>query len=325
MKKTNSMIQSINGLAYGYFMTYVLGTLLIMIAQYIHIEIVSTIGSIMQSSMGIGIAIGIGVSLKVQGIDLLCMIISGGIASYFSSYMMVIYMVVLLSVKITQLLDTYLDMWLKPLIVVIVSTLLAYFLNPYINTLMINIGNYFNTQINNDSLIIKIVISIVIAIVMGLFISGPIGGVTICSLMNLNSIACGIVLSGVCSYTIGLAIMGWKDNHIGDTIACIIGTPLLEFSNIMKHPIILIPLILSSGVTSILTGCVFMIQAPTSAGYGLMAFQGLIDTIAYNNSVYMPAILLINIAIPIVVCLVLTHLLYHLKLLKRGDLKIEHL
>ncbi len=325
MKKTNSIIQSINGLAYGYFITYVFGTLLIMIAQYIHIEILSTIGSTMQSLMGIGIAIGMGVSLKVQGIDMLCMIISGGIADYFSSYMMVIYLVVLLSVKIIQLIDTHLDIWLKPLIIVIISTLLAYFLNPYINTLMIHIGNYFNTQINSDSLIIRIVISIVIAIVMGLFICGPIGGVTICTLMNLNSIACGIVLSGVCSYTIGLAIMGWKDNHIGDTIACIIGTPLLEFSNIMKHPIVLIPIIISSSITGVLTGCVFMIQAPSSASYGLMAFQGLIDTIAYNNFVYMPAILLINIAIPIVVCLALTYLLYRLKLLKHGDLKIEHL
>ncbi|MCD7893551.1 MAG: PTS sugar transporter subunit IIC [Erysipelotrichaceae bacterium] len=323
MKKTNSIIQSINGLSYGYFLTYALGTILIMTSQFVHLEILSTIGSVMQSLTGIGIAIGIGISLKVKGIDMLCMVISGSIASYFSSYLIVIYLAVLLSALVIQLLDTYFDIWLKPLIVIIISTLLAYFLNSYINSFMMYLGNYFNTQMNNDSLIIRIIMSMIIAIVMGLLI--PILGPTICTLLNLNSLVCGIVLSGGCSYTIGLAVMGLKDNHIGDTIATAIGTPLLQFANVIKKPILLIPLMISSAISGMLTGCVFMIEASTTAGYGLMALQGLIDTINYNNSVYMPATLLINIALPIVISLIMIQLLYRLKLLKRGDLKIEHL
>ncbi|MCD7950790.1 MAG: PTS sugar transporter subunit IIC [Erysipelotrichaceae bacterium] len=326
MKKTNNVIiQSLHGLAYGYFISYGLGTLVILISSYIHIDILSTIGSYMQSLMGVGIAVGIAMATKANGFNTLCMILSGGIASYFSSYLIIIYLAILLPAELLQFIDTYFDIWLKPLLAVIISLLISYIFNPYINTFMNYLGNYFNIQMNSDSLIMRIVISMIIAIIMGFLVSSPIGGVSICALMNVNSVVCGIALSGVCSYTIGLVIMGLKDNHMSDTLAILIGTPILGFINIIKKPIILIPLMLSSAISGILTGCIFMIEAPTTASYGMMVFQGIVDTIAYNNAVYMPAILLINIAVPIVVCFMVSQLLYHLKLIKHGDLKIEHL
>ncbi len=238
MKKTsNIIIQSLNGLAYGYFISFGLGTLLILISSYIHIELLSTIGSLLQSLMGIAIAIGISIGLNLKNMDMLCMIISGSIASYLSSYLIMIYLAVLLSAQVIQLLDTYFDIWSKPLVVIIISTLLVYFLNPYINSFMIYLGNYFNSQMNSDSIIMKIMMSMIISNVMGLL--SPILGPTICTSMNLNSIICGIALSGICSYTIGLTIIGLKDNHVGESLACLIGTPLLEFSNIIKRPVIL--------------------------------------------------------------------------------------
>ncbi|MCD7808817.1 MAG: PTS sugar transporter subunit IIC [Erysipelotrichaceae bacterium] len=322
MKKTNNIIiQSLNGLAYGYFISYGLGTLLILISSYIHIELLSNIGSILQSLMGIAIAVGISIGLNLKSIDMLCMIISGSIASYLSSYLIIIYLTVLLSAQVIQLLDTYFNIWLKPLVVIIISTLFVYFFNPYIDSFMIYLGNYFNTQMNNESIIIKIMMSMIISNVMGLLI--PILGPTICTSMNLNSIVCGIALSGICSYTIGLTIIGLKDNHIADTFAIAIGTPLLEFPNIIKHPAILIPLIFSSAITGVLSACIFLIEAPSSVSYGLIT--GIINTVSYNHFAYMSAILLINIAVPLVVCFIISQLLYRFKLIKSGNLKIEHL
>ncbi len=76
-------------------------------------------------------------------------------------------------------------------------------------------------------------------------------------------------------------------------------------------------------MTGILSGCIFLIEAPSSVSYGLIT--GIINTLFYNPFAYMSAILLINIAVPLFSCFIVSQFLYRFKLIKSGDLKIEHL
>ena len=57
-------------------------------------------------------------------------------------------------------------------------------------------------------------------------------------MLGLNGLAAGAALAGCCAQMIGFAVMSMDDNDIGDVVAIGIGTSMLQFKNIVKHPII---------------------------------------------------------------------------------------
>ena len=149
---------------------------------------------------------------------------------------------------------------------------------------------------------------------------------SVISVIGLGSLACGAALAGICGTMLGLAIMSVDDNDIGDVVAIGIGTPILQFKNILKNPLILIPPILSALVTGALSAFVFKLECTSyGASVGCLFFEGPLAVIDVMGSQAWVGLLITDIILPILICFSVYRSLRKLGWIKAGDLKIHHL
>ena len=79
---------------------------------------------------------------------------------------------------------------------------------------------------------------------------------------------------------IGFMMMSIKDNNIGKIISVGIGTSMLQFSNILKKPIIWLPTIIVSATLGPISTCVLGLECNSvGAGMGTCALIGPIQVV----------------------------------------------
>jgi uncharacterized membrane protein len=133
---------------------------------------------------------------------------------------------------------------------------------------------------------------------------------------------------------VGFAVMSFKENKWSGLVSQGIGTSMLQMPNIIKNPRIWIPATLTSAVTGPLATCVFGLQMYSEAinsGMGTCGLLGRIGIIlgwfggSYPASVTAfdwIGLALICFVIPAVLSLLISELLYKVKWIKPGDLKL---
>ena len=99
-----------------------------------------------------------------------------------------------------------------------------------------------------------------------------------------------------------------------------IGTSMLQFKNIVKHPIIWVPPILTSIIIAPISTCVLEISCtPVGSGMGTAGLVGILEAINVMGSSYWIPIIVIDIIAPILI----TWLIYRsFKKLKYIKMKI---
>ena len=80
---------------------------------------------------------------------------------------------------------------------------------------------------------------------------------------------------------IGFAVASFRENGVGGLISQGLGTSMLQIPNIMKKPITMLPMILSSAICGPLSTCVFALKCGAAGGgmgtSGLVGVFGLIE------------------------------------------------
>lgn len=167
-------------------------------------------------------------------------------------------------------------------IIVIPSVILAvgggvgYFTLPYIEKITEVIGLGIEQLLTLQPM----VLAVLIAIIFSMLIVSPITSVGIAVAISLSGIGSGAGNLGITAAGFGLAIMGWSVNDTGTSLAHFIGSPKMQMPNVIKKPLIMVP-ILSSAAACGLLAAIFNIQGtPMSAGFG---FSGLVGPINYLN------------------------------------------
>ena len=109
-------------------------------------------------------------------------------------------------------------------------------------------------------------------------------------------------------------------------IAVALGTPLLQFKNALKHPLIIIPPLLTSIITGLLSVLVLKMAGTTyGAGMGNMAFAGPLSIASTMGSSYWLMIIVVDILLPIVMCYSIYRAFKKLGWIHNGDLYIQRL
>lgn len=329
MKKDNYFIKTLNGLAYGFFCSLIIGTILKQLGNFTNISELVTWGQAATYLMGPAIGVGIGYVIEAKGLNLIAAIIAGSIgAGTFNTDVttsgnpIAAYVAVIGAIEVTRLIQgkTPLDILLVPFSSIVVSGVITIIIGPYLTKLIIWIGNLINQGVNMQ----PVLMSIVVAVLMGLALTTPISSAAIGVMLGLNGLAAGAALAGCCAQMIGFAVMSIDDNDIGDIIAIAIGTSMLQFKNIVKKPVIWLPPIITSIIIAPISTCVLNIScSPVGSGMGTAGMVGILEAVNVMGSSYWFPLIVIDIIAPAFISFIIYKMFKKLSFIKSGDLKLN--
>ncbi len=197
--------------------------------------------------------------------------------------------------------------------------------------------------INAGTNTVPFIMGIIVAVLMGMALTAPISsaaigamvftlpnGVTVeAALANPQYsglvIASGAAIVGCCCQMVGFAVQSRKDNSVGMVISIGIGTSMLQFKNILKHPIVWLPTIIASAILGPVSTCwLHLACMGSSAGMGTSGLVGQIGTFASMGSTWQTwvGIFALEIVLPGVLVFGIDLLFRKLGWIKEGYLKV---
>ena len=321
----NQFLRSLDGLAYGMFITIVIGAFLGVLSDILHWPILSQWGTLISQLAGPAIGIGVAYATGSSGIVLLSAALAGSICmSDHPAWPICAYLAVMAACYIGHFCQdkTPLDIFVAPLVTIIMAGITAYFVAPYIEWAI-------DWLIGQMAIALDFplwLMAIFTAVLMGFCHVLPLFTLTLSYSLGLEGLNAGAAIAGACAVSMGFAMMSMDDNEIGDVLAIAVGTPLLQFKNVLKHPLILIPPLLTALVSGLVSVLVLQLSGTAyGAGVGNMAFAGVLSIVSTMGSSAWLVVILVDILLPIVLCYSMYRALKRIGWIHPGDLKINRL
>ncbi len=237
---------------------------------------------------------------------------------------------------------TKVDILVTPFVTLLVGGLLSILLADKIGWIVNQIRPLIGFATEQHPFVMGIIISVVIGVALTL----PISSAAICAAVGLSAagasaasaeglaLAGGAAVAGCCAQMVGFAVMSFQENKWGGLVSQGLGTSMLQMPNIVKNPRIWIPATLTSAITGPLATCLFQMQmygAAINSGMGTCGLLGPIGIVlgwfsgSYPETVGVMdwiGLVLICFILPAVLTLLFGELLYRIKWIKPGDLKL---
>lgn len=163
-----------------------------------------------------------------------------------------------------------------PALVLMVCGTIGYLILPYVKMITTLIGQGVAHLLNLQ----PILMCILLAVIFSILIVSPITTVGIALAISLAGVGSGAANIGICATGFGFAIMGWHVNSKGTSLAHFIGSPKMSMANVVKKPLILLPIICAAACSGVIAALWNIQGTPMSAGFG---FSGLVGPINYLN------------------------------------------
>ena len=218
--------------------------------------------------------------------------------------------------------ETKVDILVTPAITLIAGMISATVFGPVVDALMTGLGQI----IMNATEMRPFIMGIIVAVVVGLALTAPISSAALCIMLGLGGLAAGAATVGCCAQMIGFAVISFKDNGVGGLVAQGIGTSMLQISNIIKNPWILLPPTLAGAILGPVATVVFQTtNIPIGAGMGTSGLVGQIGTFTSMGFTWsvLGIVLFLHITLPAILALVVDKGLRKLGKVKPGDYKLD--
>lgn len=191
---------------------------------------------------------------------------------------------------------------------------------PYVSTITYAIGDVINSFTNVQKLLMGVLISSAFAVL----IITPISTVAIGLAIGLSGLAAGSAALGVAACTAVLVIGSIKaKNESGVTIAVLLGAMKMMIPNLIKNPVILLPVLTTASVTGFVGALLGISGTAQTAGFGLVGLVGPIGAFKGNEGIVGAATPLVKVALIGLVFFVITFTVAYLcDLVYRKTLKI---
>lgn len=235
------------------------------------------------------------------------------------------YVAVLFAVEIGKIFYklTRVDIIVTPFITIFVGFFTGKFVGIPINSFM----TWFGEIINWSTTQRPFIMGILVAVLMGWALTAPISSVAIAIMLGLDGVAAGAAVIGCSAQMVGFAVASYRENGFGGLLAQGIGTSMLQVSNILRKPIILIPPTVA-GIIMAPIGVVGLKMVNNTAGAG-MGTSGLVgqimafETMGFTMPVFW-SVLFVHIIGPAIISLAIAELFRKLGWIQFGDMKIEY-
>ena len=243
------------------------------------------------------------------------------------------YVVVMLCVELVQLYagKTKLDIILIPLGTLVLSLVGIFLAAPFIWLV-----NQLGVLIAKATEITPFFMGVIIAVALGILLTMPTSSAAIWiaisksvienggSAADYMLIAGGAATVGCACHMVGFAVASFRENRVSGLISQGIGTSMLQIPNIMKKPVITLPMIISSAILGPLSTCVFKLKCGfNGGGMGTSGFVGIIDLFTYTSGAlgYI-GIILLMIILPAALNLLISEFMRKKGWIQYGDMKL---
>lgn len=335
-------IDGLSGMAYGLFSTLIIGTIICQIGSLfggcVFGDYVVLIGNVAKTLTGAGIGVGVAVKLGSSPLTTVCAAVCGMVGAFPKIGLEAFalgspgeplgaFIAAYVAIEIGALVSgkTKLEIILTPLCCILVGAAAGYFVGPYISAAMKWIGSLVNINVERSPILGGAVVSAV----MGILLTLPVSSAAIGISMGLSGLAAGAATVGCCCNMIGFAVISYRENKVGGLIAQGIGTSMLQMPNIVKHPLIWLPSIISSLVLGPVSAAALgMVSNAVGSGMGSAGLVGQFmcydAMVAAGNSpvVTLLFILLMHFILPALLSLAIAEAMRKMKWIKPGDLKL---
>lgn len=218
--------------------------------------------------------------------------------------------------------ETPVDILVTPATTLIMGGIGAKLFGPVFGWCLLKIGDFIMMATEWQPFIF----GIVVAVVVGLVLTAPISSAALCIMLDLSGLAAGAATVGCCAQMVGFAVASFKENRVGGLVAQGIGTSMLQVSNIIKNPWILVPPTLAAAIVGPISTCMFkMTNIAVGAGMGTCGFVGQIGTftdMGFTVDILWKVILL-QIVLPAILALVIDKFMRKTGKIKDGDYKLD--
>jgi len=341
-------IEGLGGMTMGLFATLIIGTIIRQIGVYIPGlvgDVFHMVGSMAISITGAGIGVGVAMRLKASPLVTVSAAVAGMVGAFafrliggqvIQDVGMVFagpgeplgaFLAAYIAVEIGMLVSgkTKVDIIVTPFVSILCGSSVGLLIGPPISSFMTMIGGVINWSTEQNPLIMGIVVSVI----MGMVLTAPISSAALAIILDLSGLAAGAATIGCICNMIGFAVASYRENKTGGLIAQGLGTSMLQMPNIMKKPIIWLPVILSSAILGPIATVVFgMTNNATGAGMGTAGLIGPLMTwqtmTAYQSGgVVILKILLLHLILPAILTLIFSEFMRKRNWIKEGDMKLD--
>ena len=341
-------IDGLSGMAQGLFATLIIGTIIQQIGLFVggdYGNLIYMIGKVAAGLTGAGIGVGVARKLEAQQLVTVSAAVAGMIGAFASKLLagqlivdgnlvlagpgeplgafIAAYLAIEIGILVTE--KTKLDIFLTPLVRIGTGSVVGLVAGPPISKFMAWLGSLINWGTEQQPFLMGIVVSVL----MGIFLTLPISSAAIGVILNLSGLAAGAATVGCCCNMIGFAVASYRENKLGGFVAQGIGTSMLQMPNIIRHPQIWIPPILSSAILGpVSTMLLHMTNNATGSGMGTAGLVGPLMTWQVMTASEDPMIVLVKMitiqfVLPAVVTLGISELMRKKKWIHPGDMKLE--
>lgn len=275
------LVKAMSSMALGLFSSLIIGLILSQCSKISFLAFLEPFAAIANaSSPVVGSAIGVAIAfgLKVQPLVMFSMSVAGAFG-YSVGGPVGAYVASVVGSEIGSLVagKTQVDIIVTPVVSIISGCLAGQLIGPVVSGMMSSLG----AIINQATYLSPIPMGILIAVIVGMVLTAPISSAALCIMLDLSGLAAGAATVGCCAQMIGFAVMSYKENGFGGVISVGIGTSMLQFSNIIKHPQIWIAPTLCSAILGPISTFVFkMSNNAIGAGMGTSGLVGQFSTFA---------------------------------------------
>ena len=347
-------ITAFSGMAQGLFVTLIAGTILGQFGKWVGNNaignLITAVANIAKSLMGVGIGVGIAHSLKANKLVIFASAVMGLIGAFsdkiiagtFTSLSLGApgnpigaYVVTLVTVEIASLYagKTKLDIILIPLGMMVLSFGAIYVAYPFI-WLISKLGTLIAIATNATPFVMGVFIAVIMGILLTLPTSSAAIWVAVSSevLKNIGTteynamlLAGGAATVGCACHMVGFAVASFRENGVSGLISQGIGTSMLQIPNVMKKPIIMLPMIISSAILGPLSTCLFGLKCGASGGgMGTSGLVGVFDLFVYTEGTLgIIGIILLMIVLPAVLNILISEFMRKKGWIKQGDMLLS--
>lgn len=189
-----------------------------------------------------------------------------------------------------------LNMIALPIVGAGLSGLIGYLLLPYTKLITVGLGDLINSFTNMQ----PIIMTILIAIIFSILIVSPISAIGIGIAIGISGLAAGSAAVGVAASAITLALGSWRVNKVGIPITVLLGAVKVMMPNLIRHPIMMLPIVCTAAVSGLVGGLLNIKGTPDSAGFGLIGLVGPIKSLNLLDMNMASGLLVVVIAYAIV-------------------------
>jgi len=347
-------IDALGAMVYGLFASLLIGTILKTIFGFIHVEalqpyfqqIIYWTGA---GSPLVGAAIGVAVAngLKAKPLAMYSAAVIGGMAYLMNAFDVFTgtpikgatsagpigaIIAVIVAVEIGSWLTdkTPFNILVVPAGSILSGTIVAIFVGPPVGAFMAWLG----WLLERATELYPFPMGIAVSLLVGLTLVAPISSAALCISMGLSGLAAGAATVGCCAQMVGFAVASFRENRWNGLVSQGLGTAKIQFPNIVRHPLILIPTLVASAVAGPLSTCVFhMTNNFLGAGMGSCGLVGQIMTYKDMTAptdgsagtapwIVLVSIILLQFALPAIIALGTSEFMRMKGWIRYGDMKL---